>query len=111
MHPIRAIKEKIGSAVEDIAVTAPRIVKDTVVASGDKIKDFNAKVLEPEEQKLAEEHGYTHGGKREKIAKHLTGISKYEAGAHFISDHVVNPMRPHHDKDDLLPQPPPPSAT
>ncbi|CAF1526061.1 unnamed protein product, partial [Adineta steineri] len=37
-------------------------------------------------------------------------ISKYEAGAHFIGDHVVNPMRPQHDKDDLPPQPPP-SAT
>ena len=100
MHPIRAIKEKIGSAVEDVAVTAPQCVKDAVVAIGDKIKDINDKVIEPEEQKLADEHGYTHGGKREKIVKHLVGVGKYESGAHFLGDHVVNPMRKDHDKTD-----------
>jgi hypothetical protein len=100
MHPIRSIKEKIGSAVEDIAITAPKIVKDVVVATSEKVKDFNEKVLEPEEQRLADEHGYTHGGTREKIVKHVTGVGKYEAGAHFVNDHVVNVMRPNHDKDD-----------
>ncbi|CAF0976033.1 unnamed protein product [Rotaria sordida] len=99
MHPIRNIKEKIGSCVEDIAVTAPQIVKDASIAVTDQVKNFNEKVLEPTEQQLADEHGYTHGGKREKIVKHLTGIGKYEAGAHFINKHVVNPMRRNHDKD------------
>jgi hypothetical protein len=28
------------------------------------------------------------------------GVGKYEAGAHFVNDHVVNVMRPNHDKDD-----------
>jgi len=100
MHPIRNIKEKIGSSVEEIAVTASKIVKDVVVAISDKVKDFNEKVLEPEE------HGYTHGGTGEKILKYLTGVSKYEAGAHFINEHFVNPMRSNHDKDDSLPSTP-----
>jgi hypothetical protein len=100
MHPIRAIKEKIGSAVEDVAVTAPQFVKDTVVSVGDKIKDVNDKVLEPTEQKLADDHGYTHGGKREKFVKHLMGVGKYETGAHFLNDHVVDAMRKDHDKND-----------
>jgi hypothetical protein len=82
MHPIRNIKEKIGSSVEEIAVTAPQIVKDVVVAISDKVKDFNEKVLEPEE------HGYTHGSTGEKILKYLTGVSKYEAGAHFINERL-----------------------
>jgi hypothetical protein len=105
MHPIRSIKNKIGEAIEEIAVTAPQIVKDAVVAVGDKTKDFNDKVLEPQEQKWADERGYTHGGKREKVVKHLVGVGKYESGAHFISEHVVNPMRPDHDKKD------PPTST
>jgi len=105
MHPIRNIKEKIGSAVEDIAITVPKVVKDAVVTASDKIKDVNENVLEPEEQRLADEHGYTHGGTREKIVKHATGIGKYEAGAHFLSEHFVNPMRSNHDKDD------PPAST
>lgn len=109
MHPIRTVKEKIGSAIEEIAVTAPQIVKDVVVAGSEKVKEFNEKVIEPEEQKFADEHGYTHGGKREKIAKHLMGVDKYEAGAHFINEHVVNPMRLNHEKDDL--SPPPPTTT
>jgi hypothetical protein len=100
MHPIRSIKEKVGSAIEDIAVTAPKIVKDTVVPVGDKIKDVNEKVIEPTEQQLADEHGYTHGGKREKLVKHVIGVGKYEAGAHFLNKHVVNPMRKDHDKID-----------
>jgi hypothetical protein len=100
MHPIRAVKEKIGSAVEDVAVTAPKCVKKAVVAVGDKVKDVNDKYIEPEEQKLADEHGYTHGGKREKLVKHVMGVGKYESGAHFISDHVVDPMRKDHDKHD-----------
>jgi hypothetical protein len=98
MHPIRSIKEKVGSAVEDIAITAPQIVKDAVVSGGNKVQELNEKVLEPEQQRLAEEHGYTHGGMREKAVKHLTGIGKYEAGAHFINEHVVNPMRSHHEQ-------------
>jgi hypothetical protein len=106
MHPIRTIKEKIGSAVEEIAVTVPQTVKNAVVAVSDKVSDFNEKVLEPEEQRFADEHGYTHGGTREKIVKHLTGVTKYEAGAHFLNEHLVNPMRPHDDKDN-----PPPSTT
>ncbi|UJR22925.1 hypothetical protein I4U23_025953 [Adineta vaga] len=100
MHPIRTVKEKIGSAFEEIAVTTPQIVKDAVVAASDKVKDFNEKVLEPEEQRFAEEHDYTHGGTREKIAKHLIGVSKYETGAKFLNDHVVDPMRPKHDQED-----------
>lgn len=100
MHPIRAVKEKIGSAVEDIAVTAPNFVKTAVVTVGDKIKDINEKHLEPAEQKLADEHGYTHGGKREKFVKHMIGVGKYETGAHFLSDHVVDPMRKDHEKTD-----------
>jgi hypothetical protein len=100
MHPIRNIKEKVGSAVEDIAITAPQLVKDVVVTIGDKVKDLNEKVLEPEEQRFAEEHGYTHGGTGEKIVKYLIGVDKYEAGAHFINEHFVNPMRSNHDKDD-----------
>ena len=36
LHPIRTIKEKIGSAIEEIAVTAPQLVKDAVVAVGDQ---------------------------------------------------------------------------
>ncbi len=100
MHPIQSIKNKVGSAVEDIAVTAPQIVKDTVVTVGDKIKDVNEKVVEPTEQRLADEHGYTHGGKREKLVKHVIGVGKYETGAHFLSDHVVDPMRKDHDKGD-----------
>jgi len=100
MHPIRSIKEKVGSAIEDIAVTAPNIVKDTVVPVGDKIKDVNEKVIEPTEHQLADEHGYTHGGKREKLVKHVIGVGKYEAGAHFLNKHVVNPMRKDHDKTD-----------
>jgi hypothetical protein len=100
MHPIQSIKNKVGSAVEDIAVTAPQIVKDTVVTVGDKIKDVNEKVVEPTEQRLADEHGYTHGGKREKLVKHVIGVGKYETGAHFLSDHVVDPMRKDHDKAD-----------
>jgi hypothetical protein len=101
MHPIRRIKEKIiGPAVEDIAVTAPQIVKDAVVTVSDKIKDVNEKVLESEEQRLADEHGYTHGGKRERLVKHVLGVSKYEAGADFLSKHMVNPMRENDDKTD-----------
>ena len=96
MHPIRAIKEKIGSAVEDVAVTAPPLVKEAVVSVGDKVKDANDRYLEPAEQRLADEHGYTHGGKREKIVKHLIGVGKYESAAHFIGDHVVDPMRKDH---------------
>ncbi|CAF1032766.1 unnamed protein product [Rotaria sp. Silwood1] len=99
MHPIRHVKEKIGSCVEDIAVTAPQIVKDVSIAVSDQVKNFNEKVLEPEEQQLADEHGYTHGGKREKIVKHLMGVDKYEVGARFIDKHVVHPMRTNHDKD------------
>jgi hypothetical protein len=93
MHPIRTIKEKIGSAVEDVAVTAPPLVKETVVTVGDKVKHVNDRYLEPTEQRLADEHGYTHGGKREKLVKHLTGVSKYESAAHFVGDYVVDPMR------------------
>ena len=93
MHPIRAIKEKIGSALEEIAVTAPPLVKDMVVAIGDQAQVFNEKVLEPTEQQWADEHGYTHGGTREKIVKHLTGVTKYEAGAQFLNAHIVEPMR------------------
>lgn len=100
MHPIRAIKEKIGSAVEDVAVTAPQVVKDAVVAVTDKIKDANDNVLEPTEQRLADEHGYTHGGKREKLVKHIIGVGKYESGAHFLSEHAVNPMRKDHEQAD-----------
>lgn len=100
MHPIRSIKEKFGSAVEDIAVTAPHIVKDAVVTVSDKIKDSNEKILEPTEQRLADEHGYTHGGKREKLVKHVMGVNKYEVGAHFLSKHMVDPMREDHDKTD-----------
>ena len=99
MHPIRAIKEKVGSAVEDIAITAPQAVKNVVVSVGDKIKDINEKHLEPAEQRLADENGYTHGGKREKFVKHLVGVGKYETGAHFVSDHVVDAMRKDYDKD------------
>ena len=93
LHPIRTIKEKIGSAIEEIAVTAPQLVKDAVVAAGDQAKVFNETILEPTEQQWAEEHGYTHGGRREKIVKHLMGVSKYEAGAQFLSAHIVEPMR------------------
>jgi len=100
MHPIRAIKEKVGSAVEDVAITAPKIIKDAVVAVGDKAQELNEKVLEPEQQRFADEHGYTHGGLREKAAKHLIGVGKYEAGAHFINEHVVNPMRPNHEQNE-----------
>jgi len=100
MHPIRSVKEKVGSAIEDIAVTAPQIVKDSVVTVSDKVKDVNEKVLEPTEQRLADEHGYTHGGKREKLVKHVIGVGKYETGAHFLSKHVVNPMRKDHDETD-----------
>lgn len=99
MHPIRTVKEKIGSALEEIAVTAPQIVKDAVVATSDRVKDFNDKVLEPEEQRFATEHGYTHGGMREKLVKHMIGVGKYEAGAHFLGAHVVDPMRPHPEND------------
>jgi hypothetical protein len=108
MHPIRTIKENVGAAVEEIAVTAPQIVKDAAVTIADKMKDVNEKFLEPEEQRLADEHGYTHGGTREKVVKHLIGVGKYEAGAQFLNEHFVNPMRPNHDKDD--PPPPPPST-
>ena len=100
MHPIRAIEEKIGSAVEDIAVTAPGAVKDVVVKVTDKMKHVNENVLEPTEQKLADDHGYTHGGKRERIVKHVIGVSKYEHGAHFLSKHVADPMRKDDEKDD-----------
>ncbi len=100
MHPIRSIKEKIGSAIEDIAVTAPQVVKDVVVPVTDKIKDVNDNVLEPTEQRLADEHGYTHGGKRERLVKHIIGVSKYEDGAHFLSKHAVNPMRKDDEKTD-----------
>ncbi len=100
MNPIRSIKEKVGSAVEDIAVTAPQFVKDTVVSVGDKVKHVNEEFLEPAEQKLADEHGYTHGGKREKLVKHFIGVGKYESGAHFLGEHVVDPMRKDHDKRD-----------
>jgi hypothetical protein len=93
MHPIRKIKEKLGGAVEEIAVTAPSCVKHSVVAVGDKVKHVNNDVLEPTEERLAEENGYTHGGKREKLVKHLVGVAKYESAAHFIGDHVVDPMR------------------
>ena len=96
MHPIRTIKEKLGAAVEDVAVTAPKLVKDAVVTIGDKIKDINENVLEPTEQRLADEHGYTHGGKREKLVKHIVGVGKYESAAHFLSEHVVDPMRGTH---------------
>ena len=100
MHPVRAVKEKIGSALEEIAVTTPQIVKDAVVAASDKIQEYNEKVLEPEQQRFAEEHNYTHGGTRETIAKHLIGVSKYEAGAHFLNEHVVNPMRSKDEQQD-----------
>ena len=100
MHPIRKIKEKLGGAVEEIAVTAPSSVKHTLVAVGDKVKHVNDDVLEPTEQRLAEENGYTHGGKREKLVKHLIGVGKYESAAHFIGDHVVDPMRKDHGAKD-----------
>lgn len=100
MHPIRAIEEKIGSAVEDIAVTAPGPIKGVVVKVADKMKHVNENVLEPTEQKLADDHGYTHGGKRERVVKHVIGVSKYEHGAHFLSKHMVDPMRKDDEKDD-----------
>ena len=106
MHPIRKIKEKLAGAVEEIAETAPSVVKHTVVAVGDKVKHVNDEVLEPAEVRLAEEHGYTHGGKREKLVKHMMGVGKYEATAHFIGDHVVDPMRKDHKtKDEVLATP------
>ncbi|CAF2610495.1 unnamed protein product [Rotaria sp. Silwood2] len=102
MHRIRNIEEKIGSYVEDMAVTALQIVKVVSVAVSNQAKNFNEKVLESEEQGLADEHGYTHGGKREKIVKHLMGVDKYEVGGHFIDRHMLNPMRTNHDKDNPL---------
>lgn len=81
MHPIRNIKEKVGSGVEDIAVTASQLIKDAVVAVSDKVKEFNEKVIQSEEQRFAEDHGYAHGGRGKKILNHLAGISKYETSA------------------------------
>ncbi len=99
-HPIRSIKEKIGSAIEDVAVTAPEVVKDTAGTVTDKIKDVNDNVLKPVEQQLAGEHGYTNGGKRERLVKHIIGVSKYEDGTHFLSKHAVNPTRKNYGKTD-----------
>jgi hypothetical protein len=99
-HPIRSIKEKIGSAIEDLVITAPEVVKDTAGTVTDKINDVNNNLLEPVEQQLADEHGYTHGGKRERLVKHIIGVSKYEDGTHFLSKHAVNPTRKDYGKTD-----------
>ena len=93
MHPIRAIKEKVAAAVEEMAVTAPPLVRDAVVAIGDQTREWNSKVLEPAQQRWAEEHGYTHGGMRERFVKRVSGISKYESTAHFLDEHLVEPLR------------------
>lgn len=101
MHPIRDIKERLGSALENVGTTAPQIVKDVAVAVSDKVQEFNEKVLEPEQERFAEEHGYAHGGMVEKVVKYVAGIGKYEAGAHFLNEHLINPMREKHENDDL----------
>lgn len=93
MHPIRAIKEKMAAAVEEMAVTAPPLVRDAVVAIGDQTREWNSKILEPAEQRFAEEHGYTHGGMRERFVKRVAGINKYESAAHFLDEHFVEPIR------------------
>ena len=100
MHPIRDLKERLGAALENVGTTAPQIMKDLAVAVSNKVQEFNEQVLEPEQQRFAEEHGYTHGGMVENTVKYLAGIGKYEAGAHFLNEHLINPMREKHEKDD-----------
>lgn len=102
MHPIRKIRETLGSGVAEIAVTAPPLVKDAVIKVADKLNDVNDNVLEPAEQRLADEHGYTHGGKREGLAKHMMGVGKYESGAHFLSQYMVDPMRKDDEKNEAI---------
>ena len=105
MHPIRDFNERLGTALENVGTTAPQIVKDVAVTVSDKVQEFNQKVLEPEQERFAEEHGYTRGGMVEKMVKYVAGIGKYEAGAHFFNEHLINPMREKHEKDDDSPEP------